>query len=36
MSGVTNVADEKEVTLANTHVPDKLYGQVMQIAKKEF
>ena len=26
MSEVLNVADEKEVTIVNTHVPDKLYG----------
>lgn len=31
MSEVINVADEKEVTIANTHVPDKLYGYGLQV-----
>lgn len=30
MREVINVADEKEVTIANTHVPDKLYGYGLQ------
>ena len=30
-SEVINVADEKEVTIANTHVPDKLYGYGLQV-----
>lgn len=25
------MADEKEVTIANTHVPDKLYGYGLQV-----
>ena len=28
---VINVADEKDVTIANTHVPDKLYGYGLQV-----
>lgn len=31
MREVINVADEKEITLANTHVPDKLYGYGLQV-----
>ena len=26
MSEETNMAKEKEITVANTHVPDKMYG----------
>lgn len=31
MSEVINVADEKDVAIANTHVPDKLYGYGLQV-----
>ena len=31
MNEVINVADKKEVTIANTHVPDKLYGYGLQV-----
>lgn len=31
MSEVNSVTNEKEVTIANTHVPDKLYGYGLQV-----
>lgn len=31
MSEVITVADEKEVAIANTHVPDKIYGYGLQV-----